>query len=305
MEWMIPVILTIITAATPLVFAAVGELIVEKSGVLNLGVEGMMLTGAISAFGIQYATGSATLAIIGAMICAAGMALIFGFLTLTMLANQVATGLALTIFGIGLSALIGHAYSGVSLTALPKGIPGLEDIPVIGQLLFGHDVLVYASFVLVAVVAWFLNKSRGGLILRAVGDNHDAAHSIGYSVIGIRYLAVLFGGAMAGVGGAYLSIAYTPLWVEEMTAGRGWIALALVVFSTWKPWRAMLGAYIFGGITIIQLNIQGFGVNISSQLLSMLPYLATIAVLVIISRDKALVKMNAPACLGKVFHAAA
>ena len=157
----------------------------------------------------------------------------------------------------------------------------------------------------VAVVAWFLNKSRGGLILRAVGDNHDAAHSIGYSVIGIRYLAVLFGGAMAGVGGAYLSIAYTPLWVEEMTAGRGWIALALVVFSTWKPWRAMLGAYIFGGITIIQLNIQGFGVNISSQLLSMLPYLATIAVLVIISRDKALVKMNAPACLGKVFHAAA
>ena len=305
MEWMIPVILTIITAATPLVFAAIGELIVEKAGVLNLGVEGMMLTGAIAAFAIQHATGSATLAIFGAMICAAGMAFIFGFLTLTMLANQVATGLALTIFGIGLSALIGHAYSGVSLTSLPKGIPGLEDIPIVGPLLFGHDVLVYASFVLVAAVAWFLNKSRGGLILRAVGDNHDAAHSIGYSVIGIRYLAVLFGGAMAGVGGAYLSIAYTPLWVEEMTAGRGWIALALVVFSTWKPWRAMLGAYIFGGITIIQLNIQGFGVNIPSQLLSMLPYLATIAVLVIISRDKALVKMNAPACLGKVFHAAA
>lgn len=303
MEGFIPIILTIMTAATPLVFAALGELIVEKSGVLNLGIEGMMLVGAIAAFATATATGSASLAILVGMLAAMGMALIFGFLTLTMLANQVATGLALTIFGIGLSALIGNSFVGVAFSGLPKGIPGLVDIPVVGRLIFGHDVLVYLSFVAVIAVSYFLTKTRAGMVLRAVGTNHDAAHSIGFSVVGIRYIAVLFGGAMAGLGGAYISLAYTPMWAEGMTAGRGWIALALVVFATWKPWRAFLGAYLFGGITIIQLNIQGFGVNIESQWLSMLPYLATIAVLVIISRDKALVKMNAPACLGKIFHA--
>ncbi|MEH6576804.1 MAG: ABC transporter permease [Amphritea sp.] len=303
MDFIIPAIMTIVTAATPLVFAAIGELVVEKSGVLNLGVEGMMIMGAIAGFAVATSTGSVTLAILAAMIAGAAMSLLFGFLTLTLLSNQVATGLAITIFGIGLSALIGHSYVGITFEGLAKGIPVLEDIPVVGSLLFGHDIMVYMSFASVALVAWFLTKTRMGLVLRAVGTNHDAAHSLGYSVIAIRYMAVMFGGAMAGLGGAYLSIAYTPLWVEEMTAGRGWIALALVVFATWKPWRALAGAYIFGGITIIQLNVQGFGVNIPAQYLSMLPYLATIVVLVMISRDETLVKMNAPACLGKVFHA--
>jgi len=303
MDFLIPAILTIVTAATPLVFAAIGELVVEKAGVLNLGVEGMMIMGAIAGFAVATSTGSVTLAILASALAGGAMSLLFGFLTLTLLSNQVATGLAITIFGIGLSALIGHGYVGITFEGLASGIPYLEDIPIIGPLLFGHDVMVYMSFFAVASVAWFLTKTRAGLILRAVGTNHDAAHSLGYSVIAIRYMAVMFGGAMAGLGGAYLSIAYTPLWVEGMTAGRGWIALALVVFATWKPWRALAGAYIFGGITIIQLYAQGFGVDISAQYLSMLPYLATIVVLVIISRDETLVKMNAPACLGKVFHA--
>jgi ABC-type uncharacterized transport system permease subunit len=302
-DFIIPAFLTIVTAATPLIFAAIGELVVEKSGVLNLGVEGMMIMGAIAAFATATGTGSVTLAILAGMAAGAAMGLLFGVLTLTLLSNQVATGLAITIFGIGLSALIGHSYVGITFSGVAKGIPGLEDIPLLGPLLFGHDIMVYMSFVSVALVAWFLSKTHAGLVLRAVGTNHDAAHSLGYSVIAIRYMAVAFGGAMAGLGGTYLSIAYTPLWVEEMTAGRGWIALALVVFATWKPWRALAGAYVFGGITIIQLNAQGFGVNVPSQILSMLPYLATIVVLVIISRDKKLVKTNAPACLGKIFHA--
>ncbi len=302
MEIFIPIMLTIVTAATPLVFAAIGELVVEKSGVLNLGVEGMMVIGAIAAFATATSTGSVTLAILAGMTAGGLIGLLFGFLTLTLLSNQVATGLAITIFGIGLSALIGHSYVGITFAGVPQGIPVLEDIPVLGKLLFGHDVMVYMSFASVALVAWFLTKTRAGLILRAVGTNHDAAHSLGYGVITIRYMAVFFGGAMAGLGGAYISIAYTPMWAEEMTAGRGWIALALVVFATWKPWRALAGAYVFGGISIIQLNAQGFGINIPSQFLSMLPYLATIVVLVLISRDKVLIKMNAPACLGKVFH---
>jgi len=302
-DFIIPAILTIVTAATPLVFAAIGELVVEKSGILNLGVEGMMIMGAIAAFATATGTGSVTLAILAGMTAGAAMGLLFGVLTLTLLSNQVATGLAVTIFGIGLSALIGHGYVGITFSGIPKGIPLLEDIPVLGPLLFGHDIMVYLSFAVVALVAWFLKKTHAGLVLRAVGTNHDAAHSLGYSVIAIRYMAVAFGGAMAGLGGTYLSIAYTPLWVEEMTAGRGWIALALVVFATWKPWRALAGAYVFGGITIIQLNVQGLGVNIPSQILSMLPYLATIVVLVFISRDETLVKTNAPACLGKIFHA--
>ena len=302
MDFIIPAILTIATAATPLIFAAIGELIVEKSGTLNLGVEGMMIMGAMVGFATAIATDSVILAMLAAMFAGAFMALLFGFLTLTLLANQVATGLAITIFGLGLSALIGHSYVGITFDGLAKGIPLLQEIPLIGQLLFGHDIMVYMSFGLVFLTYIFLTKTKAGLILRAVGTNHDAAHSLGYSVIKIRYMAVIFGGAMAGLGGAYLSIAYTPMWMEGMTSGRGWIALALVVFATWKPWRALVGAYIFGGITIIQLNIQGFGVNIPAQYLSMLPYLATILVLVIISRDKILVKMNAPACLGKAFH---
>jgi general nucleoside transport system permease protein len=301
----IPVILTVITASTPLLFAATGELITEKSGVLNLGVEGMMLLGAIAAFAVASTTGSGLAGIVAGAGAGALMALIFGFLTLTLLANQVATGLALTIFGIGISALIGASFVGFALDPLPKlAIPVLSDIPAIGPILFGQDILVYLSFVMIIAVGWFLSRTRPGLILKAVGESHDSAHALGYPVIAIRYAAVLFGGAMSGLAGAYLSLAYTPLWAENMTAGRGWIALALVVFATWRPGRLILGAYMFGAITILQLHAQGWGIDIASQFMSMLPYLATILVLVLISRDKTKIRLNAPQCIGKVFHAA-
>jgi simple sugar transport system permease protein len=303
-EWIVPALLTIITASTPLVFAAIGEIVAEKSGVLNLGIEGMMIVGAIFAFGVGVTTGSATLAILAGAIGGAAMAFLFGFLTLYLLSNQVATGLALTIFGLGFSALLGHGFVGKTFPGLPRlEIPFLSDIPFIGPLLFGHDILVYASVVAVALVTYMLTKTRTGLLIRAVGENHFAAHSIGYSVNKIRMACVLFGGAMAGLGGSYLSLAYTPLWVENMTAGRGWIALALVVFASWKAWRAFFGAYLFGGITIIQLHAQGFGVEIAPQFLAMLPYLATIVVLVLISSDSSRARLNAPACLGRSFHA--
>ena len=303
-DWLIPALLTIVTAATPLVFAAVGEVVVEKAGVLNLGVEGMMIIGAIAAFATAVSTGSEVLAIAAGAGAGVLIALIFGVLTVYLQSNQVATGLALTIFGLGLSALIGHSYVGKTFGGLAKlDIPGLSDIPVLGPVLFGHDALVYLSVVSVAVVAWVLTRTRTGLLIRAVGENHDAAHSIGYSVTLIRMGAILFGGAMAGIGGAYLSVAYTPLWVENMTAGRGWIALALVVFASWRAWRAFFGAYLFGGITIIQLHAQGMGVDVPAQFLSMLPYLVTIVVLVLISRDNTRARLNAPACLGRSFHA--
>ena len=304
LEWLVPSLLTIVTAATPLVFAAVGEIVVEKAGVLNLGVEGMMIIGAITAFGVAISTGDSTVAVIAGALGGTAMALIFGFLTLYLLSNQVATGLALTIFGIGLSALIGHAFIGTTFAGLPRlDIPGISDIPVIGPLLFGHDALVYLTVVSVVAVTWFLNRTRWGLVLRAVGEGHDAAHSIGHPVVLVRLAAVAFGGALAGLGGAYLSLAYTPLWAENMTAGRGWIALALVVFASWRAWRAFFGAYLLGGIPIIQLHAQGMGVGVPSQFLSMLPYLATIVVLVLISRDETRARLNAPACLGRSFHA--
>ncbi|MEK9645313.1 MAG: ABC transporter permease [Alphaproteobacteria bacterium] len=304
MDWLVPALLTIITAATPLVFAAVGETVVEKAGVLNLGVEGMMIIGAIAAFAIAVSTGSSLLAVIAGGAAGMALACVFGVLTIYLQSNQVATGLALTIFGLGLSALIGHGYVGKTFPGLPKlDIPALTTIPIVGPILFGQDGLVYLSVATVALVAWFLSRTRGGLLVRAVGENHDAAHSIGYSVTLIRMASILFGGAMAGIGGAYLSLAYTPLWVENMTAGRGWIALALVVFASWKPWRGFFGAYLFGGITIIQLYAQGMGVEVSAQFLSMLPYLATVIVLVIISRDEAKARLNAPACLGRNFRA--
>ncbi len=306
LDWLVPALLTIVTAATPLVFAAVGEAVAEKAGVLNLGVEGMMIIGAIAAFAAAVSTGSGLLAVFAGAGAGLLLALIFGILTIYLQSNQVATGLALTIFGLGLSALIGHGYVGKTFAGLPKlDIPGVTSIPILGPILFGHDGLVYLSVVSVAAVAWFLNRTRAGLLVRAVGENHDAAHSIGYSVTLIRLAAVTFGGAMAGIGGAYLSLAYTPLWVENMTAGRGWIALALVVFASWKPWRAFLGAYLFGGITIIQLYAQGMGVHVSAQFLSMLPYIATVLVLVLISRDETRARLNAPACLGRNFHASA
>lgn len=304
MDLAVNILIGIIVASTPLVFAAIGELLVEKSGVLNIGVEGMMIIGAVAGFAALTETGSHALALLAAMAGGAAMAGLFGIVTLTLLSNQVASGLALTLFGLGLSALLGQRYSGQSAGPFPRlSIPGLSDLPLVGKLLFGQDLMVYASLLLVAGVAWFLNRTRAGLVLRAIGENHDAAHAIGYPVVLVRFLALLFGGAAAGLGGAYLSLVQTPIWVEKMTAGRGWIALALVVFAAWKPWRAVLGAYLFGGITILQLNGQGLGIRIPAQYMSMLPYLATILVLVLISRDKLKLQFNAPACLGKVFHA--
>ncbi|GLQ06145.1 ABC transporter permease [Sneathiella chinensis] len=305
-EWIIPILLTVITAATPLVFAGIGELVTEKSGVLNLGVEGMLLVGAVAAFVTATVTGNYFLAVAAGALAGAFLAFLFGVLTLSLMANQVATGLALTLFGVGVSALIGQDFVGIPVDALPKlAVPGLSDIPVLGPVLFGQDALVYLSLFMAALVSWFLYRTKGGLILRAVGDSHNAAHSIGYSVIGIRYLAVMFGGAMSGVGGAYLSLAYTPMWAENMTAGRGWIALALIVFATWKPGLVVVGAYMFGGITILQLHAQAAGLDVPSQILSMLPYLATVVVLVLISKDESRIRKHAPACIGKIFHPAA
>ncbi|NQU56641.1 MAG: ABC transporter permease [Rhodospirillales bacterium] len=305
MDLFINIFTGVIVAATPLIFAAIGEVVVEKSGVLNLGVEGMMIVGALAGFGVTLETGSFTLGIIAAMVGGAAMALLFAVMTQTLMANQVATGLALTLFGLGISALLGQGFSGQSVPNLPSlHIPLLSDIPIIGDMFFRFDILVYGSMALVVATTWFFARTRGGLIIKAIGDNHDAAHSIGYNVVACRYLTLMFGGACAGVGGAYLSLAQTPLWVENMTAGRGWIALALVVFGTWHPARAMMGAYLFGGITIMQLHSQGAGIAIDPQILSMLPYLATIAVLVVISKNQSRGKMNAPANLGMPFYAA-
>jgi len=296
------VVLTL-AAGTPLVFAALGELVVEKSGVLNLGVEGMMLVGAVCAFIVTAKTQSPWAGVMAGTIAAAGLSLVFAVVALTLLANQVATGLALSLFGVGLSAFVGLGYISVVIQGLqPVAIPVLSTLPVIGELLFGHNPLVYLSLVLFAGVQAFLYHTRAGLVLRAVGESPQAAHAIGYPVIAIRYAAVLFGGACAGLGGAYLAVAYTPLWVEGMTAGRGWIALALVVFATWKPARVLAGAYLFGGVTLAQFQAQAAGVELPSQLLAMLPYVATVIVLAIISRDTTLIRINAPASLGRPFH---
>jgi len=302
-ETVLLTLLTVVTAATPLVYAAIGELVVERSGVLNLGVEGMLLAGAVSGFAATHASGSATLGVVAGFLAGVALAAVFAFLTLSLQSSQVATGLALTIFGVGLSALVGQSLVGVALGGLPDiAVPGLSAIPFLGPLLFEHDALVYGSFALVAGVAWFLSRTRAGLVLRAVGDSHDAAHALGYPVIRVRYLATLFGGGCAGLGGAYLSLAYTPMWAENMSAGRGWIALALVVFAVWQPGRLLLGAYLFGGIGVLQLHGQALGLAVPSQLMSMLPYLATILVLVLISRDAGRIRRNAPASIGKPFH---
>ncbi len=303
MDILVLALLTVITAATPLLFAALGEMITEKSGVLNLGVEGMMLMGAIGGFIVVTQTDSITLAIAASAVAGAALGGVFAVLVLVFQARQVPAGLALTIFGVGLSALLGQNMIGVAYSGLPKiAIPGLVSIPVLGDLLFNHDIMVYLSVVMLLAVGYFMKHTRAGLILRAVGDSHDAAHALGYRVNLIRGMAILFGGAMAGLGGAYVSMAYSPLWVEGMTAGRGWIALALVVFASWRPGRILLGAYLFGGITILQLHAQAIGINVPSQMMSMLPYLATIVVLVLISRDRMRIKLNAPASLGKPFH---
>jgi general nucleoside transport system permease protein len=298
-------ILSVMATSTPLLLAASGELVTEKSGVLNLGLEGMMLVGALVGFAVTFHSGSATLGLLGGALAGALLALVFAVLTLSFLANQVATGLALTIFGTGLSALAGASYVGIAVEPLPSlDVPGLTSLPLIGPVLFGQNTFVYLSFIVLAAVAWFLYRSHGGLILRAIGDSHDAAHAIGYNVIGIRYLATVFGGAMSGLAGAHLSLGYSTSWAENMTAGRGWIALALVVFAAWRPFWLLVGAYLFGTIMYLSLYVQGTGLAMPSQLLAALPYLATIAVLVAISRDRARIRLNAPACLGLPFRAA-
>ncbi len=297
-------ILTVLLTSVPLVYAATGELIAERSGVLNLGVEGMMLMGAVSAFAATFISGSATLGILAGAVAGTMTAGVFAIFALGLATNQVATGLALTIFGTGLSGLMGAKLVGNAIDGLPSlAVPMLSDLPVVGRLLFSHDIMAYLAVVMVALVAWFLKRTRAGLVLRAVGDNHDSAHALGYPVLGVRLLAVLFGGMMAGLGGAYLPLVLTPHWAEGMTAGRGWIALALVVFASWMPWRVLIGALIFGGITIMQLAGQARGWTIPSQFLSMLPYVATIVVLVVISRSREFALANFPACLGRVFHA--
>ncbi|MEW6643117.1 MAG: ABC transporter permease [Pseudomonadota bacterium] len=295
------IILAVIAASTPLLLAATGEMLVERAGVLNLGVEGMMIMGAACGFAGAYLTGST---LIGALCgIAAGMALslVFAVMALGLAVNQVATGLALTILGVGLSGLIGAGFVGERIATTPHlDIPGLTSLPLVGRILFGEDLFVYLSIALIIAVWYFLYRSRAGLVLRAIGDNHVSAHALGYPVLRIRTLAVLFGGACAGLGGAYLPLAYTPFFIPGMTAGRGWIALALVVFSSWRPGRLVIGAYLFGAVSILQLHAQGAGVGIPPQLMSALPYLATVIVLVLISRARS-GGSTAPAALGTVF----
>jgi general nucleoside transport system permease protein len=302
-----PVILTaaLMVAATPILLAAIGELVVEKAGVLNLGVEGMMITGAVMGFAAAVTFQSPWMGFAAAMLGGAGMALIFALLTQGLMANQVASGLALTLFGLGFSALVGQRYVGVVPPRTAKMSFGpLSDLPVLGPILFRHDPLVYVSILIVAGVWWFLRYSRAGRILRAVGENHDSAHALGYRVKRVRVMAIAFGGACAGLGGAYLSLIRVPQWTEGMTAGAGWIALALVVFAAWRPWRALLGAYLFGGITVLQLNLQAAGYRIPVEYLAMSPYLITILVLVIMSSGRVRASLAAPGSLGKPFHAA-
>ncbi|SAL38585.1 Branched-chain amino acid transport system / permease component [Caballeronia sordidicola] len=295
-----------VVAAIPLMYAGAGELVAEKSGVLNLGVEGMMLMGAVTGYAVTAITGNPWLGIAGAVVAGVLMSLVFAFLTITMLANQVATGLSLTIFGIGFSAYIGKPYTSAAVRAsidvLP--IPGLASIPVIGPAFFMLTPLGYLAFIMFGVIGWFLYKTRAGLVLRSVGESPSVAHSVGFPVVGVRYAATLFGGGMAGIAGGYYSIVYLHLWQEQLTSGRGWIALALVVFATWRPGRLLIGALLFGAVMALQFYAQAIGVPIPTQFLAMLPYLATIVVLVLISRNPNTIKLNAPASLGKPFFAA-
>ncbi|MCP5038898.1 MAG: ABC transporter permease [Rhodobacteraceae bacterium] len=294
-------IASLMVAATPILLAAIGEMVVEKAGVLNLGVEGMMITGAVVGFAIGVNTGSPALGFIAAALGGAAVSMLFGVLTQYLLSNQVATGLGLTLFGLGLSALIGKPYEGMKSPVLQKlDIPVLSDLPVVGPILFGHDPVVYLSLILVVLVWYGLKFSRAGLILRAVGENHEAAHALGYKVIRVRLMAIAFGGACAGLGGAYISLVRVPQWVEGLTAGAGWIALAIVVFASWRPWRVLLGAYLFGGVSVLQLNLQAAGLAIPVEYLSMSPYVITIVVLVFISARG---QHGAPGSLGRSFHA--
>jgi simple sugar transport system permease protein len=296
------IMLSVIAASTPLLLAAAGELVTERSGVLNLGLEGMMIMGAACAFAGTGLSGSVVVGALCGVFAGVAMSAIFAIFTLGLAVNQVASGLALTILGTGLSGLIGAGFVGQRITPAPQlHLPVLTDLPLVGRILFGQDAFVYLSVALVIGIWLFLYRSRAGLVLRAVGDNHTSAHALGYPVLKIRALAVLFGGGCAGLAGAFLPLAYTPFFIPGMTAGRGWIALALVVFASWRPGRLVAGAYLFGAVSILQLHAQALGLGIPSQLMSSLPYLATVIVLVLISRTRGIAGSAAPASLGVVF----
>jgi ABC-type uncharacterized transport system permease subunit len=291
-------------AATPLVLASSGELVAERAGVLNLGLEGMMLVGAVAGFSATLHSGSMLLGLAAALLAGMAMALLFAVLVLTLQANQVATGLALTLFGSGLSSFAGRGLVGQTVAPMPHlAFPVLSDMPFAGPLLFRFDAMVYASVALIVFLGWLLARTRVGLVIRAVGEAPQNAHAIGLPVTRVRYASVLFGGALAGLGGAYLSLALTPMWVEGMTAGRGWIALAMVVFATWKPRGLLAGAYLFGGVTVLQFHGQGIGLAVPAEFLAMLPYLATIVVLVVICRNPRTILLNKPLALGQEFKA--
>jgi simple sugar transport system permease protein len=290
-------------AGTVLAIASLGLLINERAGIVNLGAEGMMLVAAIAGFATGVHTGNDWLAFAAGAGAGAAMALLFGVLVIWLNTNQYASGLALSLFGVGFSAFVGIRYTQERLSDRPRfEIPGLADLPFVGPAFFKHHPMVYIAIVLTVALAWFLYRSRAGLVLRAVGESPESAHALGYPVRRIRLLAVLAGGALCGLAGAYISVIYTPLWVEGMIAGKGWIALALTTFATWRPARVLLGAYLFGGVTMLQFHLQGQGVQIASQLLTMLPYLATIVVLVLISRNPTFIRVNMPASLGKPFY---
>ncbi len=303
-EHLIPFLASTAGAATPLMLAALGELVTERSGVLNLGLEGVMAAGAVAGFAAALHSGSLSIGLLAAMAAGVAMSLVFGALVLSLQTNQIATGLALTLFGIGLSAFAGRSLVGQTVAPLPRlSLPWLSDLPFVGPLLFRFDALVYLSFALVLAIGWVLARTRTGLLIRAIGESPRSAHALGYPVIAWRYATVMFGGALCGLAGACLSLVLTPMWVEGMTAGRGWIALALVVFATWKPRGVLLGAYLFGAVTVLQFHGQGFGLAIPSEFLSMLPYLATIVVLVLICRDPQTILLNKPMSLGSGFRA--
>lgn len=297
-----PLIAASINAGTPLLLAALGLLVNERAGVLNLGAEGMMLVAAVAGFVVGYTTRSPLLGFVAGALAGMLMASLFAWLALVLATNQVATGLALSIFGLGLSAFIGQRFVGYSLPAQPSSIPLLDQIPFIGPALFRQHWMAYVALLLCFAIAWFLYRSRAGLTLRAIGESPESAHALGYPVRMIRYGALLFGGACCGLAGAYLSLVYTPMWVENLVSGRGWIALALTTFATWRPGRVLLGALLFGGVTILQFHLQGVGVAVPSQILSMLPYIATIVVLAVISRNPDWIRLNMPASLGKPFR---
>ena len=291
-----------LNAGTVLAIAGLGLLINERAGVINLGAEGIMLVAAVAGFACSVHTGSDWLGFGAGALAGAAMAAALGLLVIWFNTNQVATGLALSLFGGGFSAFVGQGFVQERLGSRPHfALPGLADIPFLGTALFRQHPMVYLAIALAAALGWFLARTRAGLVLRAVGESPESAHALGYPVRRIRFAAVLAGGALCGVAGAYLSVIYTPLWVEGMVAGKGWIALALTTFATWRPARVLLGAYLFGGVTMLQFHLQAEGVQLASQWLTMLPYLSTIAVLALISRNPAWIRANMPAALGKPF----